>query len=260
MARNGIDLDKIEQRLGGNKPGYSSRGGYGEYDESAEEEADDSTLNAGFFATLFAAVLATGGGTYMFAGGTIGLPGFDWFTERSVVEHHSKLDGVCGKGWKANVPNVDQLHCYLTKSIGRLCDKGEYDALLAVIEKYDDDYQVWDRKSTLAAFKTIGKAQTQGLQLGLEAAKLDQPGLSEEEQIAQLEKVGRVAEGILKDSNEVLAEATNTIPIYQLTDDIAALAKKGYLSRQDLGRRAPDWVEKGFAKAGDGKTACPHRG
>lgn len=259
MARNGMDLDSITQRLGG-RPGQSSGGGYGGDDDGPGDEGDGSNFNAGFTATLFAAVIAVGGGTFMFAGGEVGLPGLDWFTEKSVVAYQSKLDGQCGKGWKANVPNVDQLHCYLTKSITRLCDRKEYDALLATIWRYEDDYQVWNRKSMLAAFKTIGKAQTQGMQLGLEAAKLDQPGLSEEEQAAQMEKVGKVAEGIMKDSNAVLAEATNTVPIYQLTDDLTVLAKKGYISRKDLGRRVPGWIEEGFAKAGDRKTACPERG
>lgn len=269
MSRNEINLDQIQQRLGSsNKPRPSAYDGYDDpapvNNYSYQQGDDGSTLNAGFIATIVAAFIAVGGGTYFFAGDGFNMPdmgiklGWD-SDETAAAMSGSKLDSVCGKGWQAELPNVDQMHCYLTREAYRLCDSGEHDALLATIRQYDKDYKVWHRKYMMATFKTIGKMQTQGLQLGMEAAKLDNMNGTDKEQMDQFGKVVGVADNIMKPATDVLAQRNTKIPEYELENAAFALAKKGYILASDFGRKKPDFIANALRRAGNVKTACPNR-
>lgn len=267
MSRNEINLDQIQQRLGGqNKP----RASYDEFDNGQpqynydQSGSEGTTLNAGFIATIVAAFVAVGGGTYFFAGDGFSMPdlGLKWTWdsgEQVAAMSGSKLDPVCGKGWAADMVNTDQMHCYLTREVYRLCDATEHDALLATIRQYDADYKVWHRKYMMATFKTIGKMQTQGLQLGMEAAKMENMKGSDKEQMEQMGKVMGIADNIMKPANDVLAERINRVPEYELENAAFALVKKGFISKKDFGRKMPDFIANAFKKAGKVKTACPNR-
>lgn len=268
MSRNEINLDQIQQRLGGqNKP----RASYDEFDNGQpqynydQSGSEGTTLNAGFIATIVAAFVAVGGGTYFFAGDGFSVPdlGLKWSWgngETVAAMSGSKLDSVCGKGWQADLPNVDQMHCYMTREVYRLCDEKEYDALLATVKQYDADYKVWHRKYMMATFKTIGKMQTQGMQLGMEAAKLEHMKGSDKEQLDQFSKVTGIADNIMKPANEMLAQRVSKVPEYELINAATALVKKGFISEKDFGRKMPDFMAAAFKAAGKVKTACPNRG
>lgn len=269
MSRNEINLDQIQQRLGGQN---KARPSYDDYDNDAakynydQSGSEGTTLNAGFIATIVAAFVAVGGGTYFFAGDGFSMPdlglNWSWGGEEAQVAaaSGSKLDSVCGKGWQAELPNVDQMHCYMTREVYRLCDDKEYAALLATVKQYDADYNVWHRKYMMATFKTIGKLQTHGMQLGMEAAKMENMKGSEKEQLDQLSKVTGIADNIMKPANEMLAQRVSKIPEYQLTNAATALVKKGYIAKKDFGRKMPDFMAAAFKAAGKVKTACPNRG
>jgi hypothetical protein len=270
MSRNEIKLDQIQQRLGsGNKPRntYYDDDGYSVSQPRAAYEPEDegATLSAGFIATIAAVSISVGMGTYFFIGGGGSMPSFDLsfgFGGGGGISAvaGSVLDPVCGKDWKAEHPNTDQMHCYLTKQVYRLCGKDEHDALLATIRQYDKDYKVWHRKFMMASFKSIGKMQTQGLQLGLEAAKLERMEGDDAAKMEQLGKVTGIADNIMQPTNDMLAKSRNTVPMYELENAAYSLAKKGYISAADFGSSQPDFIEKALKRAGKVKTACPNRG
>jgi hypothetical protein len=272
MSRNEIRLDQIEQRLGQiNKPRQAQYDEYGYaipqmHDaDDFNHEGDGPTLNAGFIATIVALSLAAGAGTFFFIGGDASMPSFKmgWggSEEKGVALSGSVMDPVCGKDWQPNLPNTDQLYCYLTRQVYRLCDATEHEALIATIRLYDKEYKVWHRKYMMATFKTIGKMQTQGLQLGMEAAKLENmSGGSEKDQMDQLVKVTEMADNIMKPANQVLEQRVAKVPEYELENAVHSLAKRGYISGKDFGASKPDFVAKALKRAGKVKTACPNRG
>ncbi len=270
MSRNEIRLDQIQQRLGSHN---KQRPSYDDYDTISTSrdnsfdnlEDEPTTLNAGFIATIVGAFMAVGAGTYFFAGSDIQIPDLglklSWGDgELVAATSGSVLDPVCGKGWRTNLPNNDQMHCFMTKQVYRLCDADEHKALIATIRQYDKDYKVWHRKFTIATFKTIGKMQTQGLQLGMEAAKMEHMKGSEKQKLDQLGKVVGMADNIMKPTNDLLGEINSKVKSFELAQAAEVLAKKGYISPDDFGRSKPDFIESAFKSAGNVKTACPNRG
>ena len=202
-------------------------------------------------------------GTFFFIGGDTPDLGINWGfgkTEEATALSGSVLDPVCGKDWKADLPNTDQMYCYMTRQVYRLCDENEHRAFLATVKQYDKDYKVWHRKFMMATFKTIGKLQTQGMQLGMESAKLDTMKGSDKEQVEQMNKVMGIAGNIMKPTDDLLAQRAGKIPEYQLQTAAYALAKAGYISTKDFSRGKPDFIAAALKKAGKVKTACPNRG
>ena len=267
MSRNEIRLDKIQQRLGPmNKSRQTQFDEYGyaiphmHEDEPAAEEG--TTLNAGFIATIVAASLTVGMGTFFFIGGETPDLGINWGmgakTEEGMALSGSVLDPVCGKDWKADLPNTDQMYCYMTRQVYRLCDKGEFDALLATMKRYDKDYKVWHRKFMMATFKTIGKLQTQGMQLGMEAAKLDIMKGSDKGQAEQMNKVLGVAGNIMKPTDDMLAQRAGKVPEYQLETAALSLVKAGYITAKDMSRGKPEFLTSALKRAGKVKTVACH--
>lgn len=270
MSRNEIRLDQIQQRLAGsNRPRQTQYDEYGyaipekpRHDDGYGNVEEKTTLNAGFIATIVAASLTAGMGTFYFIGGDLpdigfGLGSFGSKTE--IVASGSVLDPVCAKGWQADVPNTDQMHCYLTRQVYRLCDKDEHVALLATIKQYDKDYRVWHRKFMGATFKSIGKMQTQGLQLGMEAAKLENMKGDDKNQVEQFNKVTGIAGDIMKPANDMLATRVNKVPEYELESAAYKLVKGGYISAKDFKGSKPDFIANALKRAGKVKTACPNR-
>ena len=151
------------------------------------------------------------------------------------------------------------MHCYLTRQVYRLCDKDEHVALLATIKQYDKDYKVWHRKFMVATFKTIGKLQTQGMQLGMEAAKLENMKGGVKQQADQFNKVTGIADDIMKPANDMLATRINKVPEYELENAAYKLAKGGYISAKDFKSAKPEFIAKALKRAGKVKTACPNR-
>lgn len=273
MSRNEIRLDQIQQRLGNShrpQTHYDDQGWDKPpvHDDHHAQHDDGATLSAGFIATIAAVSISAGMGTYFFIGGAPEIPNFglNWGSGggsgggTEIALSGSVLDPVCGKGWKAEVMNVDQMYCYMTRQVYRLCDTKEHKALLATINQFDKDFKVWNRKLMVASFKSIGKMQTQGMQLGLEAAKLDNMKGSDEDQAKQFDKVTGIAGDIMAPANKILAEHASTTPAYELDNAAYALIKKGYISAEDFGYSKPDFISNALKKAGKVKTACPNRG
>ncbi|MFT3672213.1 hypothetical protein [Aestuariivirga sp.] len=269
MSRNEIRLDQIQQRLAGS--GRPRQTQYDEYGypipERPQQDFPDSsdsgtTINAAFVATIIAASITAGMGTFYFMDN--GLPSFNLSlgglgSSNAEVASGSVLDPVCGKNWQADVPNTDQMYCYLTRQVYRLCDKDEHTALLATIKRYDKDYKVWHRQFMGATFKSIGKIQTQGMQLGLEAAKLDHMKDGDKGQDEQFKKVLDISGDIMRPTNDILAQRVNKIPEYELENAAYTLVKGGYIEARDFKGSKPDFIATALKRAGKVKTACPNR-
>jgi hypothetical protein len=94
---------------------------------------DGTKLTAGFIATAVALFVAVGSGTFVFLNGGVAMPSFDLGVAKNEPAYVSSVDKTCGKGWEKDLPNVDQMHCYLTSSKRRLCDPKERAHLVATI-------------------------------------------------------------------------------------------------------------------------------
>ena len=270
MSRNEIRLDQIQQRLGGsNKSRQTQFDEYGyaipekpfttkRHDNVAEKAIAERWLHC----HDCGCEPDSWHGDILFhrwrdAGLGFGLGGFGGSTE--AVASGSVLDPVCGKGWQADDPNTDQMHCYLTRQVYRLCDKDEHVALLATIKQYDKDYQVWHRKFMVATFKSIGKLQTQGLQLGMEAAKLENMKGDDKNQVEQFNKVTGIAGDIMKPANDMLATRVNKVPEYELETPPTSWSRADTSRPRTSSRSKPEFIANALKRAGKVKTACPNR-
>jgi hypothetical protein len=219
-----------------------------------------TTLNAGFIATAVALFTAVGSGAFYFMNGGISLPQFSLGSTQDEPAYVSSVDKVCSKGWEKELPNVDQMHCYMTKSMSRLCDPKERAHLIATIGRFEDDYTVWSNRHFAAAMGTIINANQNAVEIGMETAKLtnvmNDPNASDEDREKQANKVGEIMGGVLEGSNKVLAENKSTIPHYQLQYDLTELASMGFIAEDDFGWSKPDWVKKGFAEVKKVRSAC----
>ena len=221
---------------------------------------DGTRLNAGFIATVAALVIAVGSGTFIFLNGGMAMPSFSLGFAKDEPAYVSSMDRTCGKGWRKDLPNVDQMHCYLTSNKRRLCDPKERAHLVATIGRYEDDYSVWSARHFAASMGSIAKANQNALEIGMETAKLDHamddPNVTDEELVQQTDKVSKIMGDVLEGPNKVLAEAQNDTPMYQLEDDLAELASAGLITEDDFGWSKPDWVKKGFQEVKSVKSTC----
>ena len=82
--------------------------------------------------------------------------------EISVAAPVTGVEAVCGKGWQSNLPNVDQMHCYMTDTVSRLCEPKEKARLVEIINQFDDDFTVWQNNIALASFGAAMKTNVIG--------------------------------------------------------------------------------------------------
>jgi hypothetical protein len=258
MGRNDINLDQINARLGDmNKPRQ-----YDSYDEDGNiqdmDDGDDdggSTFNAGFIASVLALFVAVSGGTYMFSAGINPLKyanfSGQWAGSRSATLSASSADGQCLKGWKTGFMNGNQMHCYLTTRVNRLCNPQEKETLVARILVFDDDYSTFQGNLLLETAKmSIGTPISDRMQLGIEAAKADNAN-SDAESSKHMQNAADIASGMMEGVNGVLEGQE-----YQnhgigdlrgsggLMNELRDLGKNGYLSLSDFPSYPPKWVRQ----------------
>jgi hypothetical protein len=262
-----ISLGDIESRLGksASRPShqYDSYGDPVPQRSSRHQDDDDdddeSTISAGFIATCFAAFLAVGGGTYFYLGGDVNVGSMmSWKGNSITTDYVSVVDSYCRKGWVKEQDNRDNMHCFFTKNVRRLCNPDERKHLVMTIDQYWTDEGAFDRKMAGAAFDMIGKANTEGMRLGMEAAKMDQmtrkKGVSEEEQMRQFEKVAELAGSLTQASDDILRTAKrNEHSGDDINKAMIKLVEGGYLSESDFGWYKPRWVNKIFEKVKSGE-------
>lgn len=257
MARD-IKLDQIRARLGDlDKPRdydpYKNEGqqNFDNDEGGGDDEGGGSTINAGFIATMLGLFISVSGGTYMYSEGINPLRSANFSlgwgnAPAAPLAIASSVDGTCGKGWKEGQRNNDILHCYLITSPSRLCSPRERSSLVAVIMRHNDDYDDWMGRANVAAFKSIGKLQVTGLQIGLEDAKMQQairdPKGSDEEVSKHMENITDMVGDVMSEHNDIMAENPQKTDWTQLQKDLVTLAKKDMISVADFPGKAPKWV------------------
>jgi hypothetical protein len=253
---NKISLGDIESRLG--KSATRTSQSYDDYGDTApqrgpnrfqqeQDEDEGSTLSAGFIATCVAAFIAVGGGTFFFAGGSFDLRSLTTWKRNGVyLDYVSKSDARCKKGWGDNRENRDQLHCYFTRDVARLCDPQEKGHLLNMVDLFQDGAA---RYGAVAMSETMQLVGNQGkmMQLGMADAMTRAEGLSEEEQMRSMEKVMGMADEMMSGVNQHMSQNVNEKKIDDLKIALRSLIASGYLSPDDFGWAKPDWIEAAIA-------------
>jgi hypothetical protein len=247
---NRIDLDRINSRLGGSPGGYRES-------QSNELEEEGTSLNAGMLATVAALMMAVGAGVFFMPNVSF----FSWGGEDEQSSYVSSVDASCGKGWRKDLPNPDQMHCYMTRQLNRLCDPEERKHFLAVVKKYDKDYGVWWREHMKGTMKTIAKVQKNGMQIGLEGAKTTaitrDKNATEEQMMKQFEKMGKIVGDTMEKTPGAEYLMRSKVKMYELEGTFAKLYAKGYLSKDDFGWKTPDFIKNAIALHGNKPVGKP---
>jgi hypothetical protein len=264
MGRNGINLDQITRRLG--PPSRSS-----DYDDvprthwNNDDEEEGNHLSSGFVATLAAAFLAIGSGTYFFMDGGLGAVGFGLGNSKEAFV--SKADAACGGLWKDGERNDAALKCYLTTQASRFCDPQERVHLSQIISNYRKGANKLQGQLISGVYKNLAETRSSLVTMHSEVARLDK-------EIAKAKKAKGTIAGERVTELEIELERTlnfqgkgefdpwNHPVIKQNTDakagrqaevsharKLQALAEAGFVSESDFGWFPDKIVKSAFAKA-----------
>jgi hypothetical protein len=162
--------------------------------------------------------------------------------------YQSRVASVCDKGWQDDRDNRDQVHCYMTTDVERLCDPRERRALADKLVAYQI---ADDRLIGRAAVSFLqGYSKSNAMEVGMAGAKSRDPNLSQEERAAQLKKVTGMAQDFNAPTEKVLEEGSaNKHGIVAILNDVKSLAEQGYLAASDFPRTTPKIVKEGLAAA-----------
>ena len=203
MARNTIDLNQINARLRDmSKPQLQLQRDHYDYDDDSVsyaqfrevdvqyDEEEGGTSNSTFYASIIGLFLMIGGGTF-FSSDILAL--FPKSFKTVEPTYISGVDTTCGKGWKANLPNVDQMHCYMTDTVSRLCDPKEKARLVQVIGQFQDDFAIWQGKIAMAGFGAAMKTNLNAIQMSAEDVKSRDERLTPEQRLEHEKKLMEIA-------------------------------------------------------------------
>jgi hypothetical protein len=162
--------------------------------------------------------------------------------------YQSRVASVCDKGWQEDRENRDQVHCYMTTDVERLCDPRERRALVDKLLAYQVGSDRAIGRVAVSVLQSFGKPGV--MELGTAEAKSRDPNLSEEERAAQLTKVTGMAHDLLAPTEKPLEEGfANKHGIVAILNDVKSLAEQGYLAASDFPTTTPKIVKEGLAAA-----------
>jgi hypothetical protein len=165
--------------------------------------------------------------------------------------YQSHVAAVCDKGWKEIRDNADQMHCYMTTDVGRLCDPLERRALADKWVAYQiaDDRLIGSAATTfLTGYGKSGAVDA--VKMGIADAKSRDPNLSEEQRGAEMNKAAGLAQDFNGPTMKVLEEGShNKVGIVTLLHDVRDLAEEGYFAASDFAAKIPKDAKDGFAEA-----------
>lgn len=167
----------------------------------------------------------------------------------------SKLDRQCGSTWKSSSSNIDELHCYMTTNITRLCDPRERAHMMETITRFEKDYASYDMRFKAAAMQTAASAFGNSMQLGMMDAQMHRAATEEE----KLERMGQIMErvgDIMAPAHNVMTEKRNRRKLHELTPALSALVTDGYVSAKDFKGRQSQWMREAFSKARAPSKSC----
>lgn len=270
MARNSIDLDQIQRRLGSGQTRQQPRyDDYGyEIPQAPAPEPQADKVSSGFVATVVASMIAVGSGTYFLSGG--GLPSLDLGAGESSAAFVSASAPACERLWQDGKSNDAALTCYLTNNVKRLCNPQERAELSAFMKRY--------RTHQSQYFAAVNGAATRDFFKGVKQMSEQTKGVRNiviEGAVARL-KHGSIPEDQLKDMKARLkVEQENfdrytSMPSRDAFDSrraqikashdyeqaevshvrkIQTLLEAGYVSADDFGWSPDRFVKKAAAKA-----------
>jgi hypothetical protein len=218
---------------------------------TTQEEADDAAMSRHFTAAIIAVgVIACGGffwayGSSLFGGGA-----------EAQMAHVSRLDRTCGEGWQKDQSNVDELHCYMTTQVSRLCDAAERKHLVATIERFTKDYAVYDARFNVAAMGTIVSVNANAVQLARADSRSRDPRLTEDQRNEALGQAVGIAGKALEGVEKVRSKKINSVKFYQLEDDLKTLITGGYVAAKDLDPSRANWIRRAIAGARTVNPSC----
>ncbi len=249
MGRNDIRLDQINARLGDlNKPRQ-----FDSYNEDQAEISDgdgggdgNAPSNAFFMISIVTLFLAVSGGTYLFSTGTNPFKNVASSTLPWASKFVSVVDASCGAGWREGYPNDKQLKCYLTQNVKRLCNPEEKKRLVAVLSRYRDDKSSYVASVGVSMLSVIGKAQTEGLAMGMAAAKMERdlgdPSISVDQKFSQLHNVVGMGKDIIEAPQRLIDNRGDYVPPQELVNSIRDIMRAGIMSTSDFGWFPDDLV------------------
>ena len=246
MANNRIGSGQIEKRLGrAPSSGSSPRG------PDDPSSRDVSSSGNTLFASAFVVILIAGTGALVASDRAADFRQAVWddiMGPPPEPAYQSRVASVCDKGWQDDRDNRDQVHCYMTTDVERLCDPRERRALADKLVAYQIAY---DRLIGRAAVSFLqGNSRSNAMEIGMAGAKSRDPNLSEEERTAQLKKVTDMAQDFNAPTEKVLEEGSaNKHGIVTILNDVKSLAEQGYLAASDFPTTTPKIVKEGLAAA-----------
>jgi hypothetical protein len=220
---------------------------------TATAENEENDISTGFMAAVLSAVMIACGGLYMAFGGTV----FGFNDGASAhLAHVSRLDRTCGESWQKDQSNVDELHCFMTTNIKRLCEPNERLHMIATIGRFTKDYAAYNVRFNVAAVGSIVSANANAFELARQDSRSRDRRLTEEQRNEALGKVTATASDALSGVHKVQSKKPNSYPYYKLEDDLKALIVGGYIAAKDLDPGRAAWIKRAIAEAGPVKPSC----
>jgi hypothetical protein len=246
VANNRIGSGQIQKRFGrAPSSGSSPRG------PDDPRSRDVSSSGNTLFASAFVVILIAGTGALVASDRAADFRHAVWddiMGPPPEPAYQSRVASVCDKGWQDDRDNRDQVDCYMTTDVERLCDPRERRALADKLVAYQI---ADDRLIGRAAVSFLqGHSKSNAMEIGMAGAKSRDPNLSEEERAAQLKKVTGMAQDFNAPTEKVLEEGSaNKHGIVTILNDVKSLAEQGYLAASDFPTTTPKIVKEGLAAA-----------
>jgi len=252
MAKNRLGVKDIESRLGsrlGDAAGFRR--------EQAILDAEAQEASSGRGTALFslgAVMFAAVAGAYIATGGNLGEAMSEMFAPPEVVK--PQLANSCDPGWQDDRVNSEQIHCYMTRNIERLCNPDEKQALVKKLRDFQRAADSADTRFTMSAAQVA--VNPQSMALGMQAAKAEAPNLSSEERAAERSKGMEMGTKMMAPAFEAGEKIRYNVSKEALVADVKDLVQRNYIKAEDFGSNAPKIVTDGLAAAGESlASTCP---
>lgn len=161
---------------------------------------------------------------------------------------HSRVADVCDVGWKNDRLNRDQIHCWLTRDVLRLCDPRERAALVGRLVDYEAAKERKEVRLQAAVLLLRGNPDVATELMAFERSR--DMSLSEGQRQAEAEKAMSLSRKNNAAINKVQEESQNEVAPGVNIRDLADLVEAGYLIAEDFPDPMPGLAAKGFAAAG----------
>jgi hypothetical protein len=250
VAKNRIASGQIEKRLG--------RSGGSSGDPDDPRSGDASSSGNTLFASMFVVIVIVGAGALAASDRAADFRRVVWedIMGPPPDNYQSRVAQTCDKGWKDDRFNRDQIHCYMTQDVARLCDPRERRALADKLLAYQAAMNRSDGRVGAVALQMIGN--TGGvLAMGMAEARSRDPNLSEKERAAQFDKTLGMSHDIMSPMAQIVQDNINTATKEVLVADVKSLVEDGYLASADFPATQPKIVKEGLASARPaGRSSC----